>query len=421
LVEGAVAQLMSPERREWLALIDTFLKSKLRHSRDLPDDQKRAVRKGVLLRGVIAGEVDKYWLIAEATVDDRAVEPHINLVHKDQWKLLEPDVDATLRSSADDATGREDPTQPRNLVDVVICAYGKPYQTAITLASLLQHCSQHIDKIYFQEERQQPFDDEVVSVVECFRHKSIVHFKPQHHIGVAFTDKQRLKQDDYRRSIRYQYGWEESDKPFLFLTHNDCLYETDIIGGMLRRLEGQEYAGVGRVGQCWNCPAHSAGFCDGNTYANYKPDYAEAAAIVQNHPSPRTFIEGIDRESPMPFPECRLNEFGCLVNLQMVRNLVSPIGEIEPFGTLSLDIGTDWFRKLSLKGYRFLNWYEGMIHAWCAEDASGLSADNDFATYCRNETKAKVYLSKYHGAVFNELAGRRYASSLRRLSPLSTP
>jgi hypothetical protein len=128
-----VAQLMSPERREWLALIDTFLKSKLRHSRDLPDDQKRAVRKGMLLRGVIAGEVDKYWLIAEATVDDRAVEPHINLVHKDQWKLLEPDVDATLRSSADDATGREDPTQPRNLVDVVICAYGKPYQTAITL------------------------------------------------------------------------------------------------------------------------------------------------------------------------------------------------------------------------------------------------------------------------------------------------
>ena len=34
-------------------------------------------------------------------------------------------------------------------VDVAISAYGKPYQTAVTLASLLRHCERHIDTIYF--------------------------------------------------------------------------------------------------------------------------------------------------------------------------------------------------------------------------------------------------------------------------------
>jgi hypothetical protein len=422
LIEGAVAELTSPARREWLALIDTFLKSDLRHSDDLPDDQKRAIRKGMRLRGTIVGEVDRYWLVAEATVDDQAVAPHTHLAHKSQWKLLEPDQDSsTPGSSAHGAADREDPAQPQKLVDVAICAYGKPYQTAITLASLLQHSGQHIDKIYFQEERQQPFEEEVLSVIECFRDKNIIPYKPAHHIGINFTDKQRFGEDAYRRSIRYQHAWEESDKRFLFLTHNDCLFTSDIVGGMLRRLEDRTYAGVGRVGQCWNCPAYSAGVCDGDTYASYRPDYAEAAAIVQNYPSPRTFIEGIDRENPMPFPECRLNEFACLINLEMVRNLVCPIGEIEPVGTLSLDTGTDWFRKLNLKGYRFLNWYEGMIHAWCSEGANGLSADNDVATYRRNETNAKEYLNRYHRAVFDELAGRRYASLLRRLSPPSNP
>jgi hypothetical protein len=86
-----VVELMSPDRREWFALIDTFLKSTLRHSRDLPDDQKKAAPKGTCLRGVIVGEVDKYWIVADATVDDWALEPHINLVHKDQWKLMEPE------------------------------------------------------------------------------------------------------------------------------------------------------------------------------------------------------------------------------------------------------------------------------------------------------------------------------------------
>jgi hypothetical protein len=422
LIEGAVAETKSPERREWLALIDTFLKSELRHSRDLPDDQKMAVRQGMRLRGIIVGEIEKYWLVADATVDDRAVEPHINLTHKDQWRLLEPDtLTLTQRLATGVGADREGPAQPKELVDVVICAYGKPYQTAITLASLLQHSGQHIDKIYFQEERQQPFEDEVASVIDCFGEKNFVHYKPQHHIGVEFTDKLRFGDDAYRRSIRYQYAWEESDKRFLFLTHNDCLFTADIVGGMLQRLKDRTYAGVGRVGQCWNCPAYSAGVCDGDRYASYNPVYEEAVRIVEEYPSPRTYKEGIDRHSPMPLPECRLNEFACLINLEMVRNLVSPIGDIEPFGTLTLDIGTDWFRKLNLQGYRFLNWYEGMIHAWCSDGANGLSSDNDYETYCRNETKAKDYLNRYHRAVFDQLSGKRYTSLLRRLSSPRPP
>lgn len=293
-------------------------------------------------------------------------------------------------------------TEHRSLpkVDVAVCCYGKPYQTAVTLASLLQHSGQHIDRIYFQEELQQPHGDKVALVPACFEDRNIIHYKPELHLGWSATDRTRLGDPAYRRSMRYQRAWEDSDKDFLFIMHNDCLFTSDIIGGMLERLADGLYSGVGLIGQCWNCPASYARLCSGDHYERYKPSYDEALELLRSFPAPRTTAANIGRDSPMPLPECRLNEFGCLVSLNKTRDLVMPIGDVVPFADFSTDIGTDWFRSLVLKGHRFLNWHDGMSHAWFSRDMNGHSAVFNRTIYEESELKAKDYLREHYRDAF---------------------
>ena len=78
----------------------------------------------------------------------------------------------------------------------------------------------------------------------------------------------------------------------------------------------------------------------------------------------------------------------------MVRHLVAPQGDIEPFGTMGHDIGTGWFRRLVLRGYCFRNWYEGVQHAWASEQPNGHSADTDAGIYERGEARA-YFLERY--------------------------
>jgi len=59
-------------------------------------------------------------------------------------------------------------------VDVIINVYGKPWQTLCTLKSLMLHSGEHIDKIYFIEEREQPYGDNVKWVLNEF--DNIIHY-----------------------------------------------------------------------------------------------------------------------------------------------------------------------------------------------------------------------------------------------------
>lgn len=279
-------------------------------------------------------------------------------------------------------------------IDVAICVYGKPWQTALTLLSLLEHSGQHIDKIYLQEERDQPYGEKLAFLLDLFKDRSVIHFIPEDYLQWTSVDPSRIKDEKVRQSIRYQYAWEKTDKDFLFITHNDCLYTCDTIGGMLSRLVQDDAVGCGRIGQCWNCPASFAGACGPDKFDTYRPTYEEAVQIVRDFPGPRTPVEKIDRSFPMPFPECRLNEFGCLINVGKVRNIVCPNGDILPFGIMardgiSTDIGVAWFRELSRRGYKFVNWYDGMVHGWCNEQRHGHGADTNRTLYVATENVAK--------------------------------
>ena len=62
-------------------------------------------------------------------------------------------------------------------IDCIINVYGKPWQTLCTLKSLLKYSGQWIDRIYFIEEREQPYGDDVRWVSDEFN--SLDHYIPR--------------------------------------------------------------------------------------------------------------------------------------------------------------------------------------------------------------------------------------------------
>ena len=282
-----------------------------------------------------------------------------------------------------------------NKVDVAICAYGKPWHSAVALFSLFEHSGNHIDRIFFHEEPKHPHGDSVSFIFPWFADR-IIHYKPPLYLD-WHGDRNRIYEEQYRMSIRYQYAWENTDKDYLFIFHNDCLFTSDIIGGMLERLENQVYSGVGQIGQCWNCSAFYDKVCDGNRYEQYKPTYQQLVELITRVPSPRTKVKDLSPAAPWPLPECRLNEFACLINLKKTRDLVLPKGDIPPIGLMGHDTGTDWFRGLSQRGHHFLNWHEGMTHAWVVPERNGHSLDECADDhYYSIEAKAKEYCLEHY-------------------------
>jgi hypothetical protein len=224
-------------------------------------------------------------------------------------------------------------------VDVAICVYGKPYQTAATIASLLDHCGQHIGRIFIQEEKQQPNGDRVDYIKDVFPDRDVYQYVPPTFLSTFWLAEPNLDlYESIRQSVRYQIAWEKSEEDYLFICHNDVVYSGDTIGQMMAAI-GDEFTGAGIVGQCWNCPANFAGVCNGYEHEAFNPTYEEVLDLIAKHPSPRTRPEFVDREQPMPLLECRLSEFACLINLEKARPLVRPLGTVVPFGWFTHDTG----------------------------------------------------------------------------------
>ena len=304
-------------------------------------------------------------------------------------------------------------------VDVAVSVYGKPFQTAVTLASLLQHSGRHIDRIYFQEELVQPSGANVSDVIACFPDRNIIHHRPEHYLGWTGTDRSQLASPSFRHSIRYQHAWENTDKDLLFISHNDCVYQADIIGGMQENLAAGSHGenactGIGLIGQCWNCPAAMAGACNGDIRQHYAPTFAEIETMLAAYPNVRTRLEMIDPAHPAPLPECRLNEVACLINLAACRSDVMPLGDIVPFGFMNLDIGTEWFRGLVLRGHRFVNWKTGFSHSPFGQSKNGHAADFSAAEYESSEQAARRYLAEHFPDVEARLI---HAQSVRNPIP----
>jgi hypothetical protein len=232
----------------------------------------------------------------------------------------------------------------------------------------------------------------------AFPELQITQFRPKVTIAREFFDERRFtEEEDYRLSLRYQLAWERGKTSHLFITHNDCVFHEDTIGLMMDRM-GDEFVGAGAIGQCWNCPASYAGRCSGPTHETFAPSYEEAIELVRAHPGPRTPEWSINKEEPAPFPECRLNEFACLVNKAAVDDLVMPKGPVVPFGAMTGDIGSSWFRGLRVAGFRFIDERQGYVHAPFSETGAGNPASHIWKHYKDQEERARAFLKQHFEA-----------------------
>jgi len=242
-------------------------------------------------------------------------------------------------------------------VDVAVNVYGKPYQTVLSILSLLKYSKKHINKIYINIEKKQPSDFDETILKELPIDIPLIFYTPKLYLGWGGGLSQKpilysilCKFDFFRHSIRYQYAWEKSTAKYLFIMHNDIVFHKDIIGNYLNSIDDK--IAVGSVGQCWNCPAYEK-YCDSEKYLKFRPSNSQLIEMYNGWHVNRAVIKGLVSEKGInwPLPECRLNEMAALFNLEIAKNITMPSGKVVPFGTFALDTGTLWFQQISLLGY----------------------------------------------------------------------
>lgn len=288
-------------------------------------------------------------------------------------------------------------------VDVAVNVYGKPYQTAVTLLTLLKHSGEWINKIYFIEEKFQPEPPRFQPLLDKLGDK-VIYFKPRSWFGPGnpkFKFLTKLKK--YRHGIRYQYAWENSDQEFLLVTHNDVYFKKDLLKAYIEQIG--EASGIGRIGQCWNCPALAAKKCDSESYTAYKPDYKEIVTMANTYPQARTgrYAEVIDPKKPWPLPECRLNEYMAMINLNKTRKDTIPKGKGSAFGSnYGLDTGVKWFADMNNMNHTFRHFdYDPYaIHSWVSLKNAGIAAQYNIELYQYEESVAKKVLNEEFNFTF---------------------
>lgn len=296
-------------------------------------------------------------------------------------------------------------------VDVAVNVFAKPYQTSLSVLSLLRACDKHIDKIYLQFEAYgSTFDDVPPYVIADYIGERAVVTQPQYWLKREAPDLARLDDTAYRHSIRYQYAIENTDKRFLFIMHNDVLIKKDIIGAMLGNIDGA--FAIGQLGQCWNCPARdgasvaAAGLgntpCSPESYRDFQPDAPSLAKLYTEARKNGLFVRPYDAgwekqysESGWTLPECRVSEWSCLTDISQTRELTWPNGPVTAFGAFEqcgtgcLDTAVAWFRQLNRKGLfaRHMDIAPYMIH-WV-----GTGKKSEYK-YSQSEGNARSILEK---------------------------
>lgn len=262
-------------------------------------------------------------------------------------------------------------------IDVAVNIFGKPYQTALSLLSLIKESGKHINKIWLQYEpvgsrhdRASPY-----AIVQYLRENTpfgIETSQPDNWLARQPVVKAILDDPAARMGIRYQYAFEKSNSRLLFIMHNDIFVFKDIIGVLEDKIE--DAIACGFVGQCWNCPAANDGImrevmncsaCSPERYLDTKPTHTQLCEIYKQARKKGIFARPYDKDgfkgefavNPWPLPECRVNEWACLINLEKARPLCAPVGNAMPPGAFgvcgehNLDTAVPWFRDMHKAGF----------------------------------------------------------------------
>ena len=153
--------------------------------------------------------------------------------------------------------------------DAALNIFAKPWQTALSVLSLIRYAGTRLGVIHLQYEpfgsRYDRLDPMLLSrFVSEELGRPCALFQPDHWLDLKAPDPARLNDRAYRLGIRYQAAFENSGARHLLLLHNDVFIFRDVLGALLdaaqreEREQGRAPFAAGRIGQCWNCPAGNA-------------------------------------------------------------------------------------------------------------------------------------------------------------------
>lgn len=264
-------------------------------------------------------------------------------------------------------------------IDVAVNVFAKPYATSLSILSLLRQSGQHVGRLWLQFEPMGVQYDAlpaycIAKYVEEKHLAACVISQPKGWGTRNSFTKTELADPEIRQMVRYQHAFEHSDARLLFLMHNDVLVFRDILGAMGEAL-GEAFA-IGQLGQCWNCPASHADLtrsvlgrepCLPGKYENFQLDPQELQTLYKAAQDRDIFVRPYALQSggfdvqPWPLPECRINEWACLLDLEKTRKFCIPFGPDYPpgayrsCGEYNLDIGVAWFRAMHARGFAAKN------------------------------------------------------------------
>lgn len=257
-------------------------------------------------------------------------------------------------------------------IDVTVNVLAKPFCTSLAILSLFRQSRQHMGTLWLQFEPVGMAQDTIppYCIYDYIREKNLIACEvnqPEYWLDLNAVSS--LEDSKQRSGIRYQYAFENSKAQLLFLMHNDVFILKDILGDMQAQM-GDAFA-IGPLGQCWNCPAANADLmaetlgmppCSPATYQNTELNHTQVCTLYQKAKNKGIFVRpyAIEQEDfaaqPWPLPECRINEWACLIDLGKTRKYCTPFGNAwppgayKPCGEFNLDIGVAWFRDMHAKG-----------------------------------------------------------------------
>ena len=157
----------------------------------------------------------------------------------------------------------------------------------------------------------------------------------------------------------------------------------------------EDNLGIGEIGQCWNCPMSYANKCNGEKFNDFNYSYEEIIRTFAEFKPARPY-HIVDKNKPFPLPECRLNEWFCLLNNKINTKEVIFNKKVIPFGSCKLDTATQWFKEMYELGYKFKNidLKRFAKHAYFSDNGNGHSSLSNYEKYQREELIAKQFLKE---------------------------